>query len=472
MAKVPRQTPTLASHIFAALAAFSAAAAILATVVATFVYQASVVDDARAQLARETSLVRGAMEEQGDAGTQAEVDLLRGLDLGSLRATLVDSDGTVLYDTEADATSLPNHADRPEIQQARTSADGTGSSERRSSTLGTVSLYRAALLPSGHVLRISLDRDGVLSLLGQNLPVLTCTIVGLIVLAWFASRLISRRLVRPILDIDPAASTPHEPPYQELEPLLGKLGEQRSELLEQMGRLESANHARQEFTANVTHELKTPLASISGASELIREGLVAPDDIPDFANRIYSESRRLTSLVNDILTLSRLDETERAGDIGVLGSVEPVDLFAVAHDVEERLSPKANEANVMLTLEGGPTRIQGQPHLVDELIYNLVDNAIRYNRPQGSVRVWTGVERGRPTVRVADTGIGIPQDKQDKVFERFYRVEKSRSRASGGTGLGLAIVKHAAAFHHAGVELESTPGVGSMFTVRFPAATG
>lgn len=468
MTRTDRQTPTLASRIFVALAAFAAAAAILATVAVTFVYQASVVDDARSQLARETTLVSDAMKEAED-GTQAEIDLLKDLDLGSLRATLVDADGTVLYDSQADAATLPSHADRPEIQEARTSQDGTGSSERRSSTLGSVSLYRAVLLPSGHVLRISLDRDGVLSLLGQNLPVLTGIIAGLIVLAWFASRLISRKLVRPILDIDPAAPSPHQPPYQELEPLLDKLEEQRAELLEQMGRLESADHARQEFTANVTHELKTPLASISGASELIREGLVAPDDIPDFASRIYSESRRLTSLVNDILTLSRLDETERAGDIGTLGSVEPVDLFAVAHDVEERLSPKAGDANVMLTLEGEPVRVQGQPHLVDELIYNLVDNAIRYNRPGGSVNVWVGTDEGHPTVRVADTGIGIPKDKQSKVFERFYRVEKSRSRASGGTGLGLAIVKHAAAFHHATVELESVPNVGSTFTVLFPA---
>lgn len=472
MAGAGKDVPTLASHIFVALAVFSAAAAILATVAATFVYQQSVEEDARAQLARETSIVRGAIEADALSDTSSEVQLLEDLDLGSLRATLVDVDGTVLYDSQADAETLPNHADRPEIAEARSSSDGTGSSERRSSTLGEVSLYRAALLPSGHVLRISLDRDGVLSLLGQNLPVLTATIAALIVVSWFASRRISQRLVRPILSIDLAASNPQRPPYLELEPLLDKLEEQRAELLEQMRRLESADHARQEFTANVTHELKTPLASISGASELIREGMVAPEDIPDFASRIYSESRRLTSLVNDILTLSRLDETERAGDIGTLGAMETVDLFAVAHDVEERLASKADESQVMLTLEGEPTRVQGQPRLVDELIYNLVDNAIRYNRAGGSVRVWVGGEGGQPTVRVADTGIGIPEDKQDKVFERFYRVEKSRSRASGGTGLGLAIVKHAAAFHHAMVMLQSTPGVGSTFTVRFPKTNG
>lgn len=451
------------------MAIFSASAAVLASVAATFVYQGAVVEDARVQLARETDLVRGAVEDNSEAGTQAEVATLSGLDLDGLRATLVDEDGTVLYDSEADASTLPNHGDRPEIQEARTSSDGTGSSERQSSTLGNVSLYRAVLLPSGHVLRVSLDRAGVRSLLSQNLPVLASIIALLVVVAWVASRLISQRLVRPILRIDPKSEEAHNAPYEELEPLTDRLDEQRRELLEQMRQLESAEQTRQEFTANVTHELKTPLASISGASELIREGLVEPDDISDFAGRIYSESRRLTSLVNDILTLSKLDESERMGDSVQLGSLETVNLFAVAHDVEERLASKADNAEVMLTLEGGPVMVEGRPQLVDELVYNLVDNAIRYNHPGGSVVVSVLAEDGHPTLLVADTGIGIPKDKQDKVFERFYRVEKSRSRASGGTGLGLAIVKHAAAVHGATVELESTEGKGTTFTVRFPA---
>lgn len=461
--------PRLATRIFAALALFSTVAVVLATLVATTVYQHSVVEDARAQLARETAIVRGALADNATEGTASEARTLEELDLGNLRATLVDADGTVLYDSMADAETLPNHADRPEIVEARTSADGTGSSERRSSTLGSVSLYRAVQLPTGHVLRMSLDRDGVLSILGQNLPMLVALIALLLGIAWAVSRIISQRLVRPILGIDPASGGTHQAPYQELVPLTDKLDEQREEVLDQMRQLEDADQMRQEFTANVTHELKTPLASISGASELIREGLVDPHDIPDFANRIYSESRRLTSLVNDILTLSRLDETERAGNSHQLGAPEPVDLFAVAHDVEQRLAAKADDASVMLTLDGSPVQVKGSPHLLDELIYNLVDNAIRYNHADGSVRVWVGPEEGHPVVRVADTGIGIPADKQDKVFERFYRVEKSRSRESGGTGLGLAIVKHAAAVHGATVELESTLGVGSTFTVRFPA---
>lgn len=467
-----RRRPHLATRIFAAMAIFSTAAAVLATVAATFVYQDSVVDDARVQLERETDIVRGAVEDGSSGGTAAEIEVLSGLDLGNLRATLVDGDGTVLYDSEADAATLPNHNDRPEIVEARSSADGTGSSERRSSTLGSVSLYRAVMLPSGHVLRVSLDRAGVRALLTQNLPVLASIIALLLVVSWVASRLIAQRLVRPILRIDPQSELAHVAPYEELEPLTDRLDEQRRELLDQMRQLESADQIRREFTANVTHELKTPLASISGASELIKEGLVAPEDISDFAGRIYSESRRLTSLVNDILTLSKLDETERMGDAVQIGSFETVDLFAVARDVEERLSQKADDANVMLVLEGAPVRVQGRPQLLDELVYNLVDNAIRYNHPGGWVRVVVCVDGGRPTIRVSDTGIGIPEDKRDKVFERFYRVEKSRSRASGGTGLGLAIVKHAAAVHGATVELDSTMGVGTTFTVRFPSEHG
>lgn len=459
--------PRLATRIFAALALFAAVAAALSTIAATAVYQESVVGDARVQLARETSIIRGAVEARGGGDAESEVGILSELDLGNLRATLVDDDGTVIYDTLADAATLPNHSDRPEIIEAESSADGTGSSERRSSTLGTVSLYRAVTLPSGHILRVSLDRDGVLSLLTQNLPGLAAIVVVLLVVAWIASRFISQRLVRPILSIDPTSDDAHGAPYEELRPLTDKLDEQRRELLEQMRRIESADQIRREFTANVTHELKTPLASISGASELIREGLVAPSDIPDFAGRIYSESRRLTGLVNDILTLSRLDESERTGSPSQLGAFEAVDILAVARDVEDRLARKAADSCVTLSLEGAPMQVWGVPQLLDELVYNLVDNAIRYNRPGGSVQVRVVDEEGAPVLRVADTGVGIPEDKRGKVFERFYRVEKSRSRASGGTGLGLAIVKHAAAVHGATIELESEVGVGSTFVVRF-----
>jgi two-component system phosphate regulon sensor histidine kinase PhoR len=226
---------------------------------------------------------------------------------------------------------------------------------------------------------------------------------------------------------------------------------------------------RQEFTANVTHELKTPIAAISGASELLRDGLVRPEDVREFASRIYGDAQRLSSLVSDILTLSKLDESERVGDQALFGEPSQVDLYTVAQDVADRLEEKAAKANVSLRVQGASVFVNGYPRLLDEMIRNLCDNAIRYNRTGGSVHVFVLPVNGHPTVRVSDTGVGISKQDQSKVFERFYRVDKSRSRETGGTGLGLAIVKHAAALHKATIDLESELGRGTAITVTFPA---
>jgi two-component system phosphate regulon sensor histidine kinase PhoR len=236
-----------------------------------------------------------------------------------------------------------------------------------------------------------------------------------------------------------------------------------------MYRLEDSEQMRREFTSNVTHELKTPLSSISGAAELIRDGIARPADVPDFAGRIVAESARLTDLVNDILTLSKLDESERAGARELLGSTERVDLLQVARNVCDRLRTASRAAGVTLRAEGQGATVVGSARLLDELVYNLCDNAIRYNHPGGSVSVEVSTGDGGPALSVSDTGIGIAADQQEKVFERFYRVDAGRSRESGGTGLGLAIVKHAALFHGARIDLESEPGKGTRVTVTFPA---
>ena len=292
--------------------------------------------------------------------------------------------------------------------------------------------------------------------------------VCVVAASWGVSRLLVRRFVRPILEID-ATRADARAPYEELEPLVSRLNEQRGELLERMSAIQDADDMRREFTANVTHELKTPIASISGASELIRDGICRPEDVQGFAGRIYDDARRLSSLVSDILMLSKLDETERAGDrASLFGPDEQVDLLVVAHDVERRLAPKAARMGVMLHVEGVSYVIQGNARLLDELVSNLVENAIRYNREGGHVYVWVLPHDGRPSIRVSDTGIGIPEEAQKKVFERFYRVDKGRSRDMGGTGLGLAIVKHAAAFHAADVSLTSKLGEGTSVTVTFP----
>lgn len=217
---------------------------------------------------------------------------------------------------------------------------------------------------------------------------------------------------------------------------------------------------RREFTANVSHELKTPLTSILGTAEILENGLVKPEDIPHFAGNIHREAQRLIGLVNDIIKLSRLDEG------GAAAQWETVDLRATAEEVLRQLAPAAEKQQVTMTLEGGPTPVRGVPQIVEEIIYNLCDNAIAYNKPGGSVGVTLSSTPEGERVTVSDTGIGIPQELRERVFERFYRVDKSHS--GGGTGLGLSIVKHGAAYLGARVELDSEPGKGSAFTLTFP----
>lgn len=511
------RAPSLTSRIFVALLVMSVVAVVLATLVSAIVYQNSLMDDAQSQLARETSVLSQAIEQAADgqgstaqtssetSSGQTEQSVLENLQLGDLRATLIDSDGTVLYDSQGDAATMPNHLDRPEVAEALST--GKGSTVRNSSTMGNISIYQAVLLNSGHVLRLSIDREGVVTILRGDLWVVAGVMLLLAVAAWIVAMVLSRKLVRPILNMYPSEVSlrqareardrgesirpmdasaaihtgaprdeadddllmaPAVSPYRELDPLTQRINNQHARLVHQMDQLRDADLMRSEFTANVTHELKTPLQSIQGASELMMEGLVKPEDVEDFSRRIYKEARRLSDLVNDILMLSKLDDTERNGIDSARANCEPVDLFAVTHDIEQRLGPKADDAEVELTLDGSRAVVMGMPRLIDELISNLIVNAIRYNHPGGYVRVWVGHVAGRPTVRVSDTGIGIAPADQQKIFERFYRVEKSRSRASGGTGLGLAIVKHAAAFHHASVDVQSQLGHGSTFTITFP----
>ena len=227
---------------------------------------------------------------------------------------------------------------------------------------------------------------------------------------------------------------------------------------------EKAEQIRREFTANVSHELKTPLQSISGCAELLSNGMVKPEDVPEFSHRIYSESQRLISLVEDIIGLSRLDEG--AEDMQRTN----VDLHKLAETAIDSLSNAAKEAGVALELCGDGAEVYGIPQLLGTIVYNLCDNAIKYNRRGGSVTVTTENCAGGVTLTVSDTGIGIPKDQQDRIFERFYRVDKSHSKDVGGTGLGLSIVKHAALLHNATVTVDSTPGAGTTFTVFFPSA--
>ena len=227
---------------------------------------------------------------------------------------------------------------------------------------------------------------------------------------------------------------------------------------------ENAEQLRREFTANVSHELKTPLHSISGCAELMKNGMVKPEDTVRFAGQIYSEAQRLINLVEDIIRLSRLDEG--AEDM----QRERIDLYALSGSVIDSLGNEAKENKITLELCGGPAFIWGVRQLVSGMIYNLLDNAIKYNKANGSVKLSVSNEGEFSVVKVSDTGIGIPPEHQSRVFERFYRVDKSHSKEVGGTGLGLSIVKHSAMVHNAKIDLQSTPGKGTSITVRFPKA--
>ena len=405
----------------------------------------------RRQLAAQTDLAAQGVMAQGLA-------YFDGLQLEDCRLTWIAADGAVLYDSLSTG-ALDNHLDREEIQQAL--ATGQGDSTRYSHTLTQQLFYHARLLPDGTVLRLSAARYTVwVLLMGVLQPVLVVALLAVLLSLLLASRL-SARLTRPLNEVDLNDPLKHVE-YEELRPLLSRIDAQQEQLRRDKQQLEQTEQIRREFTANVSHELKTPLHSISGYAELLAKGMVRPQDVESFAGKIYSESRRMSSLVEDIISLSQLDagapELPR----------ENCDLYLIAQNAVDSLSLAAEEAGVTVRISGESACISGVPQLLYGICYNLCDNAIKYNREKGSVSVSVRDGAQEAVLTVSDTGIGIAPEHQQRIFERFYRVDKSRSKAVGGTGLGLSIVKHAALIHRAKVELTSSPGEGSCFTLRFP----
>ncbi len=392
------------------------------------------------QLWDELSLAACGVEHAGEVYLDA-------LPESSNRLTWIAADGSVLFDDEADEQTMENHAQREEVRQALDT--GEGQSTRYSSTLLEKTVYCARRLSDGSVLRISVSR-ATMTVLAMGMLQPIC-IVALLVLAvaFFLAKRISARIVEPLnhLDLDHPMENQT---YEELRPLLVRINQQRHQLDAQL-------RVRREFTANVTHELKTPLTAILGSSEMIESGMVKPDDLPRFVGHIHDEAARLLSLIEDILRLSQLDE-------GAKLPLETVSLDAVAQDAARQLAEKAAGQGVALEVQAAPCTIQAVGRLVHEITYNLVDNAIKYNRSGGRVDVRVTPDG---VLCVADTGIGIPEEHQARVFERFYRVDKSHSRQIGGTGLGLSIVKHACAYLGAGIELESKSGEGTTVRVSF-----
>lgn len=512
------------------------------------------------QLRDELSIAAAAME-SGDGEAY-----LSKLHSDNYRITWLRADGTVLYDTKADAAAMENHAQREEVRQALT--NGTGESSRYSATLLEKTLYYARRLPDGTVLRLSASRVtmGVL-LLSMFSAILAVIAVALILSGILAGR-VSRRITRPLNTLDLEHPLENDA-YEELSPLLRRLEHQRRQIDDQLRSLRrrseefeqitasmteglvlvdnggtilsmnpaacavfhtdaacvgqplltvergsAVSHAlhdamdtghgetrmerdgreyqfdmtriqadgevvgavlltfdvteqayaernRREFTANVSHELKTPLQGIIGSAELLENGMVRSDDVPRFVGHIRGEAQRLVTLINDILRLSELDE---GGSL----PTEPVELLSLCTDTVKSLESAAQQRQITMTVTGEAVTVPGVRRLLTETVFNLCDNAIKYNKDGGSVAVAVGRDGPDAVVTVADTGIGIPPEHQGRVFERFYRVDKSHSKASGGTGLGLSIVKHAVAYHHGTVTLDSREGEGTTFTLRLP----
>lgn len=507
-----------------------------------------------AQLKDELSLAATGAEQYGNA-------FLENVESDRFRVTWVAADGRVLFDTQVEASTMENHADREEIREALET--GTGRSVRTSSTLTERTLYEAKRLQDGTVLRISTSQASAWFLvIGLLQPIALVAIFAIALSACLARRM-AKRIVEPLNDLNLEAPLSNDV-YEEITPLLRRINQQHLQISAQMETLRrkadefaqitgsmqeglvvldsegkilsinptakrlfeaeddcvgkdflliprgsqlrdavndaldrgrgtargeyggreyqfdlsriasdgkvigavllafditerrNAEQLRREFSANVSHELKTPLQSIIGSAELLETGMVKPEDAPRFVGRIRKEASRLVSLIEDIIRLSQLDE-------GVSLPEEPVEILELAGEVMSALEASAAEKQITLTLSGSGFRVKGVRRLLYEILYNLCDNAIKYNVPGGSVRI---AAQGN-TLTVTDTGIGIPREHQDRVFERFYRVDKSHSKQSGGTGLGLSIVKHAAAHHGARLMLESTPGEGTSVSVIF-----
>ena len=535
---------------------------LLSSLLVTIVYYANSDARMKSEVREETRFVRGAVELSGQ-------DYLATVENTANRITLIDTDGTVLYDNQADPATMENHSDREEFQEASTA--GAGEATRISDTIAEQTFYYAVKLQNGQVLRVAATTDSVFAAVLAVLPWILGVEVLVAVCTVLFSNFLTKKIVAPInrLDLDHPADNEI---YDELSPLLGKISRQNEVIAQQMkslrekqeeftsitenmsegflvldnntdilsyntsalrllgaeavpaeshvsalalnrsagfrsavdgalagkrseqlvrqggrccqvmanpvlrvGEVEGAvvvilditereerENLRREFTANVSHELKTPLTSISGFAEIIKNGIVKPEDIPRFAGNIYEESQRLVTLVDDILNLSRLDEAD------VQLEREDFDLSSLARDVAGRLKASAKKNGVVITVIGDKAEVNGVKSIVDEMVFNLVDNAVKYNKQNGRVTVTVDSSSDGTALTVTDTGIGIPQADVDRVFERFYRVDKSHSKEIGGTGLGLSIVKHGAAFHNAKVSLQSTEGEGTTVRLVFP----
>lgn len=370
-----------------------------------------------------------------------------------VRITVVSKEGTVCFDTQVNERTLGKHSDRPEINAAF--KNGEGGAIRRSQTLDKNTFYYAVKMNNGNVLRVAKETGSIWSSFLSIMPYITVIIVGMSLLAFILTHILTQGIVRPIEKMaDNMDDMSDIVIYRELQPFVTKIHNQHENIMQ------SAN-MRQEFTANVSHELKTPLAAISGYSELIENGMATDEDVVRFAGDIHRNSVRLLNLINDIIHLSELDVMDETPEM------EELDIFEIARTATDMLSLNAEKNDVLLTADGMSLNIVANRGMMEELVYNLIDNAIRYNVKNGSVHVYVYKENGDVCLCVKDTGIGVCKEDQDRIFERFYRVDKSRSKSGGGTGLGLAIVKHIVSLHNAKLSIDSEIGIGTTVTIVF-----
>lgn len=436
------------------LTVFLSLAATLLMAVAVFhhMYREQIVDDMRlcaGVLARVASSGEELGERYGEpAGTASANKLAE-----DLRVTVVDTEGNVVYDSQAGAASMANHADRPEIEAAKES--GEGYCVRHSDTIGKDMYYYALQLEGGDILRISKEEDGIWSVFRRTMYGIIGIGVFMLLLCFALSHYITASLVRPVEKLaEDIQGSGEIDTYEELTPFITTIRRQHEDIMK-------GARMRQEFTANVSHELKTPLTSISGYAELIETGIAGENEVRRFAGEISRNARRLLTLINDIIRLSELDGEQKNISLG------EVDLYDCAASCVEMLQLSAKTHDISLDCHGQRCMVHADKEMVEELLFNLCDNAIRYNRPGGRVDVTVGEQEGRVFLSVKDTGIGIPGESQERVFERFYRVDKSRSKQTGGTGLGLAIVKHIVAQHGAELKMHSEVGKGTEMRVIF-----
>ena len=431
--------------------------ALVSILVSLTVFYSTFLEESQENLAAEADFVAAGVELEG-------LEYLESLPFHrDIRITWIGADGQVLFDTDADPALMDNHSNRPEFLKALQT--GEGEARRVSGTLSDWVIYRAVRIGDGSVIRVCLLEASPLAMLGNATIPLILMLLAALVAAVVIAAMTVQRIVAPINRIDLRAPDSGSV-YTELVPLTQRIVAQNRQIDDHIAQIQEAHEEqdrfRREFTANVSHELKTPLTSISGFAEIIRDGLVRPEDISHFAGTIYQEAQRLILLVGDIIKISRMDDHQ------IPIQKELVDLYDLSQVILERLRPQAEKNAITLELLGDHPQVLGSCQIIDEMIYNLCDNAIKYNRPGGRVTVTLRQERDAVTLTVQDTGIGIPREHQDRIFERFYRVDKNRSRSIGGTGLGLSIVKHGAIFHGAELRMESVPDVGTAITIRFP----